>query len=1123
MNRLNFKIQSKLLSGVFTFLVAGLLIFSYSQYKSIVETSANQSVQQAKLAKEQITRELHANLLVLGKIATSIDQKVKNDGTFLETHTLVDLKFLETALPSIESLQILNAEGIRIYPHSDPPEVPFEAKVLQELKREGIVSLNTDQKKQVFISSPMGHQNSTTENLLLVVQFNSTYFSDLLRNMLLDKNSSLLISSGKNKELFHASIQNPDLPTEPPSKSQLQATNIAESFLTTQGALANQYFSEAEIIEQFGRTQLAMNVQAWVNPDSKLMDWRQTLILNSMALLLFGAVMLFAFRVHDQNTRLRNIERKEAAKLLRENTERFNLATTSAGIGVWDYDLETHEVRWSPSMSSLYGLKPKQLVLDLEKWLDFVIPEDREAFQSLFNRTSKLSEGNTQFRIRKSGSQKAALMQCEFKAFFNEQGVLDKVLGINTDITKKKQFENALKEAEDKFRSAFEHAAVGMAVYGTDGKFIKTNEALEKITGHSSRELVNMHMNELCHPQDLLVDEKLKHDLINGTRRSYQIEKRLIHQDNRVIWVVASVSAVRDDKGELLYFIAQIQDVTERKKNEAALIEREHFLRTLSECLPGLVSYWGRDLRCHFANQKYEGWTGIPMQRLRGIHKRELLGDQLFQLDQPFIIGALRGEPQRYERRSKRSDGTFADTLVHLIPDVLYGHVEGFFSISTDISEIKSQQRVLENMNQQLVLRTDQAEAANKAKSSFLANMSHEIRTPMNAIMGLMQLMEDTPLNEEQRDYLDKIGSATEVLLNVINDVLDISRVEANKLELNPARFMLDSLLQQTIDLFNYKAQEKGIQLHCIMEIGCPSSLIADRLRLAQILNNLLSNALKFTTRGSITLRVKTTHDNQRLEFSVIDTGIGLSEDEINKLFQPFSQVDNSPSRKFGGAGLGLSICKSLTELMGGSIQIKSQVGKGSVFSFWIPNKSPETAISKPIEQPADITEPVHQVTQQRRWVAAEESMSMNDTNKNQIENSKNEISMQLQGLNILITDDHRLNRLVAGEMIKKSGGNVTMAVNGTEAVEICKTQNFDAILMDLQMPEMDGFEAAASISNMLGKNTPPIIAVTASATEKDRLAVLAAGMCDHIVKPFKKEDLVRIIREQSGKQPVRG
>jgi signal transduction histidine kinase/ActR/RegA family two-component response regulator len=441
-------------------------------------------------------------------------------------------------------------------------------------------------------------------------------------------------------------------------------------------------------------------------------------------------------------------------------------------------------------------------------------------------------------------------------------------------------------------------------------------------------------------------------------------------------------------------------------------------------------------------------------------------------------------------------DGSYADTLVHLIPDVLYGYVEGFFSLSTDITDFKAQQRELEKMNDKLVERTEQAEAASKAKSAFLANMSHEIRTPMNAIMGMLQIIEDTKLNPEQRDYVTKIGSAADVLLNVLNDVLDLSRVEANKLSLMSKRFNLDEVLRKTLDLFSYRAKEKQINLYCTKDTHCPITLVGDRLRVAQVLNNLLSNALKFTDTGHIHLEVKPLEKNKKLVFIVKDTGIGMNPIQLAKLFEPFTQVDNSSSRRYGGAGLGLSICKSLCELMGGEMRVQSLEGKGSIFSFTI-----------------DCLEPVY--TPDENDIQQANALAQPSDALQLIANPPPEPDSHLTELadkQILVVDDHKLNRVVATEMIKKWGGKVSTAVNGKDALAVCQTQRFDAILMDLQMPEMDGFEATQHLLALFGKDCPPIIALTASATERDRIAILEAGMCEHLVKPFKKEELLHIL-----------
>ncbi len=814
---------------------------------------------------------------------------------------------------------------------------------------------------------------------------------------------------------------------------------------------------------------------------------------------LLTLILLIGVRYNSIHQIQRQRERERNLHALEESEERLKLATQGAGIGVWEYIFDSDSMRWDPTMCSIYGISSDISTLSSAEWISFLAVQDRERIRGiLLEQSQKAETFDVQFRIHRQDNGAQRHIKARAQCIKGDSNTVHRMIGVNQDITEQKEFELLLKEAEDRFRSAFESAAVGMVMFALDGSLIQINQALAHMLGYTKAELKALNLDQVTHPQDLMSDERPRKELLNGVRNSYQLEKRFLNKTGGVIWAFWSVSAVKNDRGHNTYFIAQIQNITERKKSEAALIEREHFLRTLSECLPGLVSYWGRDLRCHFANKNYEQWTGMPMSKLRGIHMRKLLGESLYASDQVHVQGVLGGETQRFERRKRKPDGSYADTLVHFIPDVLYGHVEGFFALSTDVTELKMQQRELERMNNQLVLRTEQAEAASKAKSTFLANMSHEIRTPMNAIMGMLQLIGDSELNPEQQSYLNKIGSAADVLLNVLNDVLDLSRVEANKLELDFVRFNLDELLSKTIDLFSYRAEEKDIRLYCTKSADCPVSLIGDRLRLAQILNNLLSNALKFTDRGHIHLEVKSMDGGKKLQFSVIDTGSGMTPEQSALLFQPFSQVDSSSSRRFGGAGLGLSICKSLSELMGGNIRVESEPGKGSMFTFSIANKDPSYIL-----------------TQSEKDLLIGDSRSKAEPTAVASTRSTEQEKIALTGMRVLIADDHKLNRLVAGEMIRKAGGVVTLANDGQEAIDACKTENFDVILMDLQMPRVDGFQATSAILALLGDNCPPIIAVTASATEKDRQNILAAGMKEHLVKPFQKEDLVRVLKEQ--------
>ncbi len=869
--------------------------------------------------------------------------------------------------------------------------------------------------------------------------------------------------------------------------------------LIKKGDFADHYFSSHYLgVPQELNQPSPLYLITWANAGPLKAEWREKTISLMFGYVAFCILSLLMMRASIAYQTEQNLAKAKAKADQHFNDERFKLATESAGIGVWEYNIQENFIRWDKAMRRLYGVRDGQDILTYKEWLSYVVPEDVNKLGMVLIEASRSQDAfEFNFNIRRASDGKIRHIQARAKTHRNEQGVPFRMIGVNVDVTVQRQFENALREAEERFRSSFEWAAIGMAMLNVKGRFLQVNKALSDILGYSTDELLAFSYDSITHPQDIMQHTHLVHDVLRGRRHNYQLEKRYIHKDGHVVWVYLSVSAVRDDKGRVIYFISQIQDITERKRNEATLIEREHFLRTLSECLPGLVSYWSTDLRCHFANKNHEKWSSVPSEKMRGQHMRKVLGEELFLNDHHYILGVLKGEKQRFERRKPLPSGGQVDMLVHLIPDVLYGKVEGFFSISTNITDFKAQQRELERINQALSERTTQAEAASKAKGAFLANMSHEIRTPMNAIMGLLQLLEDTALQSTQRDYLSKIGSAADVLLNVLNDILDISRVEANKLELVSNRFLLDQVLTKATDLFGYRADEKKIQLYCTKDPNCPVSMVGDRLRLAQILNNLLSNALKFTETGHIHLQVKSVHQGKQLQFSVKDTGIGMNAEQCADLFKPFSQVDDSSSRRYGGAGLGLSICKNLVELMGGRIWVESEPAVGTTFHFVINCLHPEFTLSEADTQKLALTA-----------TPALPAPTEHDTI---------EVKPMLNR-HVLVVDDHKLNRMVASEMLKKWGAKVTLAENGRQAVNACLEQRFDMVLMDLQMPEMDGFEATARIIEELGNNSPPIVAVTASATEQDRLEILNAGMCEHVIKPFKKETLMRILLDIQGK-----
>jgi PAS domain S-box-containing protein len=941
-------------------------------------------------------------------------------------------------------------------------------------------------------------------------------------------------------------------------------------------------------------------------------------LLLSLSLTVFGAWVgeranRALLRVHDEledKVRDRTRALNQSTDQLKIREERLELALKGGDLGFWDADLESDSLVINNRFARIYGLPETQILLSREELFGRILSDDRDAILDAGRRYLRgaVSEYGCEHRIE---SLETGLRWVVFKGAAVEwlpDGRVKRLVGTLQDITERRRIEEAVHDSEERLRSIFALAPVGIALL-EDRRIIEINAMLSDILGYHENEMLRQD-SRLFYADDeawTVAGNAIYEALEQGDVA--HVETQLRHKSGGLVSAHLSVSMLSTPRHPALT-IVMVSDMTEYRRAEQALRESEIQLRTVFENSPvGIVHLDARGVVIS-CNAKGTEILGADRDTIVGLD----CPNQLVDPDLATALkGALAGETRSYEGDYVSVSGGRRAQLRVIFNPVNPGcSPTEVIGMLEDISERKRLER-------DILEAKEKAEEATRAKSDFLANMSHEIRTPMNAIIGMSHLALQTQLDHRQRNYIDKVHRSAESLLGIINDILDFSKIEAGKLDLESIDFRLEDVLDNLASLVSLKAQDKGLELLFDLPPELPTALVGDPLRLGQILVNLGNNAVKFTERGEVVVQIRTLEqdsDSVRLQFSVRDTGIGMTPEQCGRLFESFSQVDSSTTRKYGGTGLGLAITRRLTGLMGGEVWVDSEAGRGSNFHFTVRlGKQPGVArLRHPVgieagtlralvvddndssrailvqmlatfgfcvdqvptgeaalallesadrESPFDLvlmdwrmpgmdgmdavrsiqrgdritrvptvimvsaferdeasqrasdvklagflTKPVTPSTLLDTIAAAMGRDRVVEKRSSGRQLEVQEARARLQGAHILLVEDNEFNQELALELLSVNGIQATLAENGEQALQCLQQSAFDGVLMDCQMPVMDGYTATREIRRQPRFADLPVIAMTANAMSGDREAALTAGMNDHITKPVNVDQM---------------
>lgn len=678
------------------------------------------------------------------------------------------------------------------------------------------------------------------------------------------------------------------------------------------------------------------------------------------------------------------------------------------------------------------------------------------------------------------------LLPVETRVWFGKWDNKDVIYGLSKDLS--------LVQAEhDKFQKLFESNPCPMVITeSVSNKITEINEAFTEKIGYEKSEIIGKTSHEVGLFSDYVHKKEVEKQLAdNGNIKN--IEMKICARNGDILTGVFS-GELLDYMGEE-FFLTVMTDITQRKYTEQQLNNKLDELNVFFDVALDLLCI--ADLEGHFLklNKQWEQALGYSLQELEGRKFMDFVHSEDIQSTEEAIKAlSLSKIVSNFVNRYRSKDGNYRWIEWRSFP-----FNNRIYAAARDITERKIREQELFNTKKE-------AESANLLKSQFLANMSHEIRTPMNGIIGFLQLLAQTDLNNEQRNYLNDIMNASENLMYIINDILDISKIEAGKMKLEESEINLKSIIEEVILLFKPSANNKKNNINLCIYPDVPVNLKGDNVRIKQIFNNLISNANKFTDEGEIDITIKKIKDNSDkvvIGVEVEDNGIGIQKDNIKKLFKPYVQADLSTTRMYGGSGLGLSITKKIIEMMNGKIKVTSEEGKGSKFSLYI-------ELTKCENSNISVLDNVQ--------VNVNKLRLKNKNHERKYLEGKKQKNISKNTLSALIVEDNEINRKLLMNILYNEGFSCEWVENGKLAVKECLNKRYDIIFMDCQMPIMDGYRASALIRELSEEYTP-IIAMTANAMKGEKEKCIQAGMTDYISKPIDINKLKLILCEYTNKQ----